>query len=93
MISVLSSHTANKFIPKCEHSCLFRCCMYDNLYPVQTVPQSPGGAESEPKDGEEEVVYTAAITDKEIFYSSLEGPDWKDLPSFAYQISQGMVCS
>ena len=41
----------------------------------------------------EEVVYTAAITDKEIFYSSLEGPDWKDLPSFAYQISQGMVCS
>ena len=67
--------------------------MYDNLYPVQTVPQSPGGAESEPKDGEEEVVYTAAITDKEIFYSSLEGPDWKDLPSFAYQISQGMVCT
>ena len=64
--------------------------MYDNLFPVQTVPQSLGGAESEPKD---EVVYTAAITDKEIFYSSLEGPDWKDLPSFAYQISQGMVCS
>ena len=57
--------------------------MYDNLFPVQTVPQSPGRAESDPKNGEEEVVCKAVIKDRDISYSSLEGPDWKDLPSFA----------
>ena len=41
---------------------------------------------------EEKVLYSAASKDKECFYSPLGEPDLRDLPSFAYQIAQGMVC-
>ena len=35
----------------------------------------------------------AAAKEQETFYSPLGEPDLRDLPSFAYQISQGMVCA
>ena len=44
-----------------------------------------------PKESEEEVLYSAPTKDLESFYSPLGEHDLKDLPSFAYQISQGMV--
>ena len=44
-----------------------------------------------PKE-EEEVLYSAASKDLESLYSPLGGHDLRDLPSFAYQIAQGMVC-
>ena len=44
-----------------------------------------------PRESEEEVLYSAPTNDLESFYSPLGEPDLKDLPSFAYQISRGMV--
>ena len=38
-----------------------------------------------------EELYSASISEQEIFYSPLGEPDMNDLPSFAHQLSQGMV--
>ena len=54
---------------------LFLSSGYDKLYPKE----------------EEEVLYLAASKDLESLYSPLGEPDLRDLPSFAYQIAQGMV--
>ena len=40
---------------------------------------------------ESDVVYSASTKDLQSYYLPLKEPDLKDLPSFAYQISQGMV--
>jgi len=40
---------------------------------------------------EENVLYSATAKDIDSSYSPLGEPDLRDLPSFAYQISQGMV--
>ena len=37
------------------------------------------------------VVYSASTSDLQSYYLPLKEPDLRDLPSFAYQISQGMV--
>ena len=58
--------------------------------PLLTVPPSPGYITLCPK--EEEAACSATTKDLESSYSPLGEPDLKDLPSFAYQISQGMVC-
>ena len=50
---------------------------YDHLYP---------------KKNKQEELHLAEDKDLETFYSPLGEPDLKDLPSFAYQITQGMVC-
>ena len=34
-----------------------------------------------------------ALKEQDEFYSPLGKPDWKDLPSFAHQMAQGMVCT
>ena len=39
----------------------------------------------------EAVLYLATARKQETFYSPLGKPDLRDLPSFAHQISQGMV--
>ena len=58
--------------------------------PLLTVPPSPGYIMLCPK--EDEAVCSATTKETESFYSPLGEPDLRDLPSFAYQISQGMVC-
>ena len=40
---------------------------------------------------ESDVVYSASTKNLQSYYLPLKEPDLKDLPSFAYQISQGMV--
>ena len=40
---------------------------------------------------ESDVVYSASTNNLQSYYLPLKEPDLKDLPSFAYQISQGMV--
>ena len=52
----------------------------------------PKGAEEDEDKEEEDMEYTAAAKDMNNLYSSLAEPDLRDLPFFAYQISQGMVC-
>ena len=42
--------------------------------------------------GKGKVFVHLATAGKQEFYSPLGEPDLKDLPSFAHQISQGMVC-
>ena len=46
-----------------------------------------------PQNDTGEEICTAAAQEQEIFYSPLGEPDFKDLPSFAYQVSHGMVCA
>ena len=43
------------------------------------------------KEDREKVVCSPTTQDLDSFYSPLGEPDLWDLPSFAYQISQGMV--
>ena len=45
------------------------------------------------KDARVEGMGMATAKEQDIFYSPLGEPDLRDLPSFAYQISQGMVCA
>ena len=45
------------------------------------------------KVSEEEGLYTATLVEQDSFYSPLGTLDLKDLPSFAYQTAQGMVCA
>ena len=40
---------------------------------------------------ESDVLYSASTSNLQSYYSPLGEPDLRDLPSFAYQISQGMV--
>ena len=62
------------------------------LPPPESSNLCPKGAEENKDEEEEDVVYTAAAKDMDNLYSSLAEPDLRDLPFFAYQISQGMVC-
>ena len=54
---------------------------------------SPGYHTMHPKEEEDEGKSTVALKEQEAFYSPLGEPDLRDLPSFAYQVSQGMVCA
>ena len=58
----------------------------------QRVFPSPGYDKLYPKENKEGL-YVAAVREQEIFYSPLGEPNLRDLSSFAYQISQGMVCT
>ena len=71
----------------------FQCTNDDKEGQSQlSVTPSSGCDTLHPGKREEEVLYSATTKDLECFYSPLGEPDLKDLPSFAYQISQGMVC-
>ena len=71
----------------------FQCTNDDKEGQSQlSVTLSSGCDTLHPGKREEEVLYFATTKDLEGFYSPLGEPDLKDLPSFAYQISQGMVC-
>ena len=63
----------------------------DDLCQASPLP-SPGYNTMHPKEEEEKRMSITAVKEQEIFYSPLGEPDLRDLPSFAYQISQGMVC-
>ena len=51
-----------------------------------------GDQESKTDEEVEAGLYLATVKKQETFYSPLGEPDLRDLPSFAHQISQGMVC-
>ena len=58
----------------------------------ESLPQLPSGNNRLYPKAEENVLYSATAKDIDSSYSPLGEPDLRDLPSFAYQISQGMVC-
>ena len=60
----------------------------DGLYVGQDGTKSREGMA-----GRTEGLRTATINEQEIFYAPLGEPDMRDLPSFAHQIAQGMVCA
>ena len=71
---------------------------YDKLYPKESTEEglyldAIRNQKGKLKEGGEEGMYTATAKEQETFYSPLGEPDLRDLPSFAYQISQGMVCA
>ena len=60
----------------------------------ESLPQpSPGYDRLYPKENAEEGMSTDAVKKLETLYSALGEPVLSDLPLFAYQISQGMVCA
>ena len=63
-----------------------RMCTKDGLFVCKAATQK-----GEVKEGEQDGLYSATVKEQQIYYSPLGEPDLKDLPSFAYQISQGMV--
>ena len=70
----------------------FQCTNDDKEGQSQlSVTKSSGCDTLHPGKHEEKVLYSVTTKDLEGFYSPLGEPDLKDLPSFAYQISQGMV--
>ena len=45
-----------------------------------------------PKESEDKVLWEEALKEMEHFYTPLGNLDLSDLPSFAYQTCQGIVC-
>ena len=67
---------------------------YDKLYPKEGTEEGLAAIKNQDgKDGRVEGMGMATAKEQETFYSPLGEPDLRDLPLFAYQISQGMVCA
>ena len=67
---------------------------YDKLDPKEDEGlHVAANTNQEDKEGGEEGGYSATFKEQELLYSPLGQPDMKDLPSFAHQIAQGMVCA
>ena len=77
--------------------------LYTNYYPIQCTVVSKESLSKPcllhssscdkpyPKEDREEQSFSKTTQDLESFFSPLGEPDLRDLPSFAYQISLGMV--
>ena len=72
--------------------CIQSTIKVEESLPKPSVLLSSGYDKLYPKE-EEKVLYSATSKDLESLYSPLGEPDLRDLPSFAYQIAQGMVCT
>ena len=67
---------------------------YDKLNPKEDEGlHVAANTNQEDNEGGEVGGYSATFKEQETLYSPLGQPDMKDLPSFAHQIAQGMVCA
>ena len=76
----------------CIYIILLCTIKVEESFPESIVPLLSDYDHLYPKKGELEVLHLAAHKDLEELYSPLGEPDLMDLLSFAYQITQGMVC-